>query len=268
MKWSSLVVGTAVFVLCIFTGLQLKRVRAPEPSSRTRSSHEAAVNEPRPMTPENATETERAIDQLRLTPLEAGLSAKLGGNEFEVKVRRSLLAGRHANEIPGAEGLGLYYLNELKTHPEQGMQAIRSGLKALPAAQFAMERGTLLLAAARLPGQESVVQQLAYTEMTENRPAARPDVAKVRSEEELNRAVSGSPEIVLPILAHAAYIATSPDAATALKGTVAAIQVQRDSGIQKTMGLQFVNRYPAMEGQLRAAFPALPRAETPTGDAP
>jgi len=205
------------------------------------------------------TAVEHAIDSLKLSGIDKTIADSIGSDEFGVKLRRTLIAGNHQDEVSfeAAHALGERYLKEFQQNPIQGLASISQALSALPASQFPIERGSLLIAASTLPGQERVVNDMARREFLEKAVPPRPNPEAAKTPEEQNEAANSSPAMALPIAAHAAFIKTASDALSAMRGTIDGMLVQKDQGIRTTMFAQFLSRFPEKRAEIKTELARL-----------
>lgn len=170
---------------------------------------------------------EKAVDEVKLTATESNLAQALGGDDVGTRLKRAIVASNRFDEIRGAYVLGEAYDAEFKKKPSLVLAVIEKALQKLPKTDHLNERAALLLAAARLPGSDEKIQELAL--------------------EELKIASAGA----FPVLVHAVFLgAVAKNARSALEGTAVGIAAQNDPVVRETMASQFRAKFPSMEKDL------------------
>ncbi len=168
----------------------------------------------------------------------------------------ALTADEHAEESPEGVVASHELLEKMKNDPEYGIATIRKGLSAIPAAEYPLERASLLMVAAELPGKAAEARELAMKELTENVVMPRPDASAATTEEEMDRALSTTPAMMLPVSAHVAALRTTDKPQEAFAMTLNGIVAQKDHGIRAAIASHFASSYPDMKEALREALAA------------
>lgn len=192
---------------------------------------------------------EQALEQAPKTPQEEKLAQALG----DAPLNKAFLAFSHQDDIPGAQLYSQRFLDHLLRNGDSGFSELKSGLNRLPADQFPIERAAILMRAEQIPGKGPEVKDLAYREVLQNTPEARPDPSKAQSENELNLALSTTPAILLPIAAHSVFLRNA-EPSEALDGTLQGILTQKDIGIRSSLANQLITLHPQLLGPLKTGL--------------
>jgi len=206
---------------------------------------------------------EKALDHIQLTPHEQDLWHALGDDPVGLRVRRLLIADNHRSEVPGTDLFVRNIYEDLTADKNNSVDNLKSALNRVPASGFSMERISLLSmmstvassvgssgSSASPGGPNAITKDAALNELTQNIIPARPDPNLAQNEEQLNAALSSTPDTSLPIASEQIFLNNTSNPAEALTGTVQGIISQPDVGIQLAIATEFVRAYPNMKDEL------------------
>lgn len=170
----------------------------------------------------------------------------------EVDEKRGVTSGsKNSNEdvaVKEETNLETTELREVKlAETQKSLSEIEEELKKLPpGAQSAPDRAKLLQSASQLSSDDASFDQVHDLALQELLQEVDP--------EEAAQSPSSSFVYFLPVLAHEVALKTSYDEYEAIQITLDGFLVHRDSGVRHSLFRNFVERYPASEGQLREAL--------------
>jgi hypothetical protein len=190
-------------------------------------------------------EIRKKIDHVKQTSFDKKLAEALGTDTQDKELFRNLDVLYHLDEVQDGERYVENFLASLKADPVAGMLQLKDALEKLPASEFPLERASVLREMAQMKGYSNEANDIALQDLTHFIPDARPQLTAGMSTDQMNAAVSSTPDLLLPIVAQQVFLQTANTPNDALEGTVQGIVAQKDLGIQTTMAVQFLRQYPA-----------------------
>jgi hypothetical protein len=250
--------AASMFAVCLATGFILGSPKNVEKSrSFVGTTQAPALSAPLSLSKMSVkTDIWTKADQIVMTEVERGLAQAMDVSPVGTMLRKMLVSGNHSDSFAGSEELGLETLKVLQKNPTLAAREVLRALdlKELAVTELAAGRAALLVTLSRLPGHEVETQAAALREITEHAPDARPDYSQATTQDELDRALSSTPETAAPLIAHAVFMESANDIDKSFRATIDGIVAQKDAGIRNTLGEQFLNRYPEAQALLTQAL--------------
>ncbi len=204
----------------------------------------------RGVTPNGPSAIEKAIEHLNLSERDQVILRALGTDEVGRKFGRILIAEKHTSDLPGSEQFLSDFYSDLKNNPSRTLANAQTILERTPVKGYPAERAALLSLMDNAHLNTPLVRARSLEEFTQNIVEPRPDPNTAKTTEELNQALSVTPEILLPITAHSIFLKNTNDPREALRGTIRGIVTQLDSGIRVNMANQLIAQHPELKNDL------------------
>ncbi len=229
----------AVVTVTIFFGVGVLTTKFKERKislSGNNSSYEAEIKEPSEGNSSTSVEIPTTKEQQKLEELATSSVQKQIAGVLAVNVAEE--------SNPELQPLREKLVAQLQKSPESTIEEISNLLGKLPAKGQELSRLRLLILSTLLEGVDEERKEVAYKEMTSQIPDKRPDPNTAETEEELNRALSTTFEMSVPLVAHSIFISSVTDKNEAVSKTIEAVTAQQEPYIQRGIVNQFAETYP------------------------
>lgn len=196
---------------------------------------------------------DEAFSKVAFTDTEKQFLDHFGDDPSSKLLRRSFILSQHESEIPNAREENKQLIDKIKATPST-LHSIVDVLSRLPQNQFAIEKASLLMLSTSFPESSEQMRHTALQILVTAVAPSRATSSETRTQDQLNQALSGSPDHVLPVLAHHIFLRGDIDPSTALSGTLNGIVAQTDRATRQTMVIQHLQKFPNQREELETSL--------------
>ena len=196
----------------------------------------------------------KELEFLDIVEEKSRLKKILGNEPVANDIFNTLIAIEVEEKVDGAEDLKKELYEKAKSNSRESLKIIERAINSFGINQDSIDKMRLLDIAGHLEGVNDEVVELGEKVLMENIVEKRPDPSTAANQEELNKALSTTFEMIVPIMAHALAISKTSDDDIALEITIDGIEAQPDPFIYTRLADSHLQQFPGHEEEINRAI--------------